>query len=65
MSLPNKFKSKWWIEVAALAAISALVYLISINRFSLYRDDWYYAMDRTIGERHSNGNAGEAPLGRR
>ena len=48
MSLPNNFKSKWWIEVAALAAISALVYLISINHFSLYRDDWYYAYDGYI-----------------
>jgi hypothetical protein len=38
-------KSKWWIELAALALISALVYLLSINQFSYYRDDWYYAYD--------------------
>jgi hypothetical protein len=48
MSLPNNFKSKWWIEITALAAISALVYLISINHFSFYRDDWYYAYDGYI-----------------
>jgi hypothetical protein len=44
MSLP---KSKW-LELAALALISALIYLLSINQFSYYRDDWYYAYDGYI-----------------
>jgi hypothetical protein len=48
MSLLNKIKSKWWIEIAVLAFISALVYLVSINRFSYFRDDWYYAYDGYI-----------------
>lgn len=40
-------KSKW-LELAALALISALIYLLSINQFSYYRDDWYYAYDGYI-----------------
>jgi hypothetical protein len=48
MTLPNNFKSKWWIEIAALALISILIYLMSINQFSYYRDDWYYAYDGYI-----------------
>ena len=34
--------------LAALALISALVYLLSVNQFSYYRDDWYYAYDGYI-----------------
>jgi hypothetical protein len=48
MSLPNNLKTKWWIEAAALAIISALIYLVSIDQFSYYRDDWYYAYDGYI-----------------
>jgi hypothetical protein len=48
MSLPNNIKTKWWIEITALALISALIYLISISHFSYYRDDWYYAYDSYI-----------------
>jgi hypothetical protein len=48
MSLLNKIKSKWWIEITALALISALIYLLNINQFSYYRDDWYYAYDGYI-----------------
>jgi len=48
MSLRNKLKTKWWIEILALAFISALIYLVSINQFSYYRDDWYYAYDGYI-----------------
>ncbi len=47
MSLLTKLKSKW-LELAALALISALVYLLSVNQFSYYRDDWYYAYDGYI-----------------
>jgi hypothetical protein len=48
MPLPNNLKKKWWIEAAALAVISALIYLVSIDQFSYYRDDWYYAYDGYI-----------------
>ena len=51
MSLPNNLKSKWWIELAALALISAFIYLPSIIHFSYYRDDWYYAYDGYIAGR--------------
>jgi len=47
MILLNKLKSKW-LEVAALTLISALIYLLIINQFSYYRDDWYYAYDGYI-----------------
>jgi hypothetical protein len=48
MTLLNKLKTKRRIEIAALALISALIYLLSINQFSYYRDDWYYAYDGYI-----------------
>jgi hypothetical protein len=48
MSLLNKIKSNWWIEIPALAFISAIIYLLSINQFSYFRDDWYYAYDGHI-----------------
>jgi hypothetical protein len=48
MSLLNKFKTKWWIEILSLAVISALIYLVSIGQFSYFRDDWYYAYDGYI-----------------
>jgi hypothetical protein len=48
MSLLNKIKTKWWIEIVSLASISALSYLTSVGRFSYFRDDWYYAYDSYI-----------------
>ena len=48
MSLLNKVKSKWWIEILSLALISALIYLVNINQFTYFRDDWYYAYDGYI-----------------
>jgi hypothetical protein len=44
----SKSKHAVWLELATLALISALVYLLSVNQFSLYRDDWYYAYDGYI-----------------
>ena len=37
------------IEILLILVIAALAYLPNITRASIYRDDWYYAMDRTIG----------------
>ena len=37
------------IEIILIIVIAALAYLPNITKSSIYRDDWYYAMDRTIG----------------
>jgi len=48
MTLLLKLKSQRWLELAALALISALIYLPQLSQFSYYRDDWYYAYDGYI-----------------
>jgi hypothetical protein len=48
MPLLSKLKRSPWLELAALALISALIYLLNVNQFSYYRDDWYYAYDGYI-----------------
>lgn len=47
-SLIKKLKPFWWVEFTSLAVITGLVYLMGINLFSYYRDDWYYAYDSHI-----------------
>jgi hypothetical protein len=37
------------IEIFLIVVIAALAYLPNITNASIYRDDWYYALDRTIG----------------
>jgi hypothetical protein len=39
------------IEIALIVIISALVYLPNLGKATIYRDDWYYTMDRIIGGR--------------
>ncbi len=41
----NKIKTGVGLQVIALVAISALVYLIHVPKFSFYGDDWYYMYD--------------------
>ncbi len=48
MTILSKLKRSPWLELAALALISALIYLPQLSQFSYYRDDWYYAYDGTI-----------------
>jgi hypothetical protein len=48
MSSLNAAKSNWWIELLSLAIISALIYLLYVDKFSYLRDDWYYAYDGYI-----------------
>lgn len=48
MPLLSKLKRSPWLELAALALISALIYLPHLSQFSYYRDDWYYAYDGYI-----------------
>jgi hypothetical protein len=45
----KKFRESIWLEMAALAVISALVYLVHIRELSYYRDDWYYMYDGLVG----------------
>lgn len=37
------------IEILLIVIISAVTYLPNLSRASIYRDDWYYTMDRLIG----------------
>ena len=45
------FKSNYQriIEIILIVVIASLAYLPNITKASIYRDDWYYAMDRLIG----------------
>ncbi len=37
------------IEILLIIVISALAYLPNLTQATIYRDDWYYVMDRLIG----------------
>jgi len=37
------------LEILLILAIAAVVYLPNLSRATIYRDDWYYVMDRLIG----------------
>jgi hypothetical protein len=37
------------VEIALILVIAAVTYLPNLSKATIYRDDWYYAMDRTIG----------------
>jgi hypothetical protein len=37
------------VEIAVIVIISGLVYLPSLAKATVYRDDWYYMMDRLMG----------------
>jgi hypothetical protein len=37
------------VEIILIIVISAIAFLPSLSRATVYRDDWYYVMDRTIG----------------
>ncbi len=45
----RKFNYTRAIEVALLLVVSGLTYLPNLLQATIYRDDWYYAMDRIIG----------------
>ena len=49
MKLFTKSNYQRIIEIILILVIAGLAYLPNITRASIYRDDWYYAMDRTIG----------------
>ncbi|HJQ13407.1 MAG TPA: hypothetical protein VJ830_01565 [Anaerolineales bacterium] len=37
------------LEILLVLAIAAVVYLPNLSQATIYRDDWYYVMDRLIG----------------
>jgi hypothetical protein len=49
MEFSKKRISKQAIEFFLIIVLAALAYLPNITRASIYRDDWYYVLDRTIG----------------
>lgn len=49
MSFQNKFNHWRLVEATVLFLVSALTYLPNLLKATIYRDDWYYVMDRLIG----------------
>ena len=47
--LSRKFDISRAIEIVLLLVVSGLTYLPNLLQATIYRDDWYYAMDRLIG----------------
>ena len=45
----RKFNSAYLVPVALLLIASALAYLPNLLQATVYRDDWYYVLDRMIG----------------
>ena len=45
----HKFEISRAIEIVLLLVVSGLTYLPNLLQATIYRDDWYYAMDRLIG----------------
>ncbi len=45
----RKFNTTRAVEIALLLVVSGLTYLPNLLQATIYRDDWYYAMDRLIG----------------
>lgn len=49
MTTLRKFSHTPLIEVILILVIAALTYLPYLGQATIYRDDWYYTMDRLIG----------------
>ena len=45
----KKSYSQYLVPVAVLLVASALAYLPNLLQATVYRDDWYYVLDRLIG----------------
>jgi hypothetical protein len=45
----RKFNISRAVEAALLLVVTGLAYLPNLLQATIYRDDWYYAMDRLIG----------------
>lgn len=49
MKILRQYSHKPLLEILLILAIAAIVYLPSLSQATIYRDDWYYVMDRLIG----------------
>src|SRR6266540_6081396 len=49
MTTLRKFGNSPVVEITLIFVIAAVTYLPNLSRATIYRDDWYYAMDRMIG----------------
>ena len=49
MTMMRKFSQTSLLEVILILVIAAVTYLPHLSQATIYRDDWYYTMDRMIG----------------
>src|SRR5512140_594128 len=49
MNQLRKIRHTQILEILLIFAIAAVIYLPNLSRATIYRDDWYYTMDRMIG----------------
>ncbi|HEX5808010.1 MAG TPA: hypothetical protein VFY25_05045 [Anaerolineales bacterium] len=49
MTPSRKFKHTLLMEIMLIVVIPAVTYLPNLSQATIYRDDWYYTMDRLIG----------------
>jgi len=49
MTTLRKFSRTPLVEILLILVIAAVTYLPNLSQATIYRDDWYYAMDRLIG----------------
>ncbi|HEX6033870.1 MAG TPA: hypothetical protein VFY83_05515 [Anaerolineales bacterium] len=49
MTTLRKFSHTPLVEVFLILVIAAVTYLPNLSQATIYRDDWYYTMDRLIG----------------
>ena len=49
MTSLRKFSHTPLLEILLILVIAAVTYLPHLSQATIYRDDWYYAMDRLIG----------------
>ncbi len=49
MTNSRKFSHSPLVEILLILLIAAVTYLPNLSQATIYRDDWYYTMDRLIG----------------
>ena len=49
MNVKRLFPAYLVIEIAALLLVTTLTYLPNLTKATIYRDDWYYMVDRMMG----------------
>ena len=45
----HKYSQTLLLEILSILVIAAVIYLPNLSQATIYRDDWYYVMDRLIG----------------